>query len=344
MVDTRRLRISPIAVLIAASVLLCSCSSQPIPVSQTRAELLGTVITITSYETIAPELYEECFELVRAIDGKLSAHDPLSEISALNSSGAGRVSDETYEVLSMAAEYSALTCGAFDVSIGAVMDLWKDGELFCVLPSQVQIEEVLSLVDYNRIILSMNNQVYLERGMKLDLGAIAKGWACDRIAELLSSRGVRDAVLDFGGNICAMGKKPDASAWRVGIRNPEIGSDGYFCVVEASDMCVVTSGGYERYFERDGELYHHILDPWNGYPADTSLMSVTIISNDGAQADALSTACFVLGLEEGLALLESSTDCEGIFVTSSREVYTTGGLSARVEITDDRYTLSENER
>jgi thiamine biosynthesis lipoprotein len=172
------------------------------------------------------------------------------------------------------------------------------------------------------------------------LGGIAKGYACDRAVEILTSHRVKHALLDFGGNIYALGTKPDGEKWRVGIRNPVLGEDGYICVVEVADKTVVTSGGYERYFEHDGKTYSHILDPATGYPAENGLLSVSIVAGNSTDADALSTACYVLGLEAGLALLDSLPDCDGVFVTDEREVYVTGGLTGGVAISDARFVLS----
>jgi thiamine biosynthesis lipoprotein len=144
--------------------------------------------------------------------------------------------------------------------------------------------------------------------------------------------------LDFGGNIYAMGKKPDGSDWRVGIRLPIIGEDGVVCAVEVSDISVVTSGGYERFFETAGDIYHHLLDPETGYPARSGLLSATVISGVSAVADGLSTACFVLGFEKGAKLLEEN-GYEGIFIGEDRVVHVTEGLRSAVTIMDDRFSL-----
>ena len=161
--------------------------------------------------------------------------------------------------------------------------------------------------------------------MAVDLGGIAKGYASDKLAELLKKKGVKSAWLSLGGNVCAIGTKPDGSPWRSAVQNPADEND-YVGVVEISDACAVTSGGYQRYFEENGKKYHHIIDPATGKPAESGLTSVTIICKDGTKADALSTALYVMGLDDALAYWKTQDDFEVILVTEEGEVVATEGL------------------
>ena len=195
-------------------------------------------------------------------------------------------------------------------------------------------------MDYKGIGLDAPGRVSLAvRGMALDLGGIAKGYACDRAVAVLREGGIEHAVLDFGGNVYVMGTKPGGSNWRVGIRVPLMGESGVVCVVEAAEISVVTSGGYERFFEWDGAVYNHLLDPETGMPARGGLLSATVIARSSAEAAGLSTACFVRGLAEGLRLL-SESGCEGIFIDEDLRIHVTDGLRGAVEIMDGRFSLA----
>ena len=322
-----------------SSPLLTDSSS---PIRETRADLLGTVVSITLYGDADSEIFEEAFSIVADIDARMSANRDDSEISKIgDASGksAVLVSADTFALIERAIEISELCGGAFDITIAPVMELWKAEEFFCVLPQASMIASKLPLVDYKNIILSDSSVMLAEEGMKLDLGAIAKGYACDSVMSFLKERGVETALLDFGGNIYAYGEKPDGSPWKLGIRSPIIGETGVICTVSVRDSSVVTSGGYERYFEKDGMIYHHLLDPGTGYPSDNGIVSMTIINESSTTADALSTACFVLGPDKGLQLLEALPGTEGILVTKDRNIKVTSGLKENVSLTDDRFNI-----
>jgi thiamine biosynthesis lipoprotein len=177
--------------------------------------------------------------------------------------------------------------------------------------------------------------------MKLDLGGIAKGYACDKATDVLKENGVKSALLDLGGNIYALGKKLDTSDWKVGIVVPYVGENGVACSISVSDKAVVTSGGYQRFFIRDGKTYQHILDSKTGYPVDNDLLSATIVGPSATYADGFSTACFVLGREAGMALIETIPDYEAIFITEDNLIYVTSGLAGQVSILDERFRIEE---
>ena len=176
--------------------------------------------------------------------------------------------------------------------------------------------------------------------MRLDLGGIAKGYAADRGAEVLRQKGIGKALLDFGGNIYALGTKSDTEQWRIGIQNPFEPRGNFIGILNVSDLSVVTSGTYERYFELDGVRYHHILDPSTGFPADTGLVSVTIIAASSMTADALATGVFVLGITQGLTLVEAFDGVEAILIGDDRRVYLSSGAGERFSLSDDSFKIT----
>jgi len=184
------------------------------------------------------------------------------------------------------------------------------------------------------------NSVTLDSGMMLDLGGIAKGFAADKAVEIYAQYGVTSALLNLGGNIYAYGQKQDGSDFRIGLRDPFGGEGEYAAVVSVHDTSVVTSGVYERYFESNGQTYHHLFDPKTGYPCDNSLQSVTIICTSSTQADALSTALFVMGTEDGMKLAEQLDGVEAVFITDDHQIYVTSGLAESIEITNEAFILN----
>ncbi|NTV89729.1 MAG: FAD:protein FMN transferase [Clostridiales bacterium] len=285
----------------------------------------------------------KCFDRIKQIDGEMNAHNSASEVSAVNSASGKssvKVSEDTFRVVSAGIEYSKLTEGKFDISVGPLVSLWGINTPGESVPSASEIKSVLPLIDYRKIILnSTEKTVFLkDSGMALDLGGIAKGFSGDAVAEILRESGVGHALVDLGGNIVAVGNKPDGSDWKVAVKDPFGTSQNYFGVLEVSDKAVVTSGVYERYFENNGKIYHHIMDTSTGYPVDNGLLSVTIIHDSSMDADALAKA-FTFGLEKGLAFISSQKGADAVFVTDKKEVYITPGLKSTFKITDSEYKL-----
>ncbi|MCC8122839.1 MAG: FAD:protein FMN transferase [Oscillospiraceae bacterium] len=328
----------------AAALLLTGCGQETLS-SETRANLLGTVITVSTYETISAEDYRAVFDVVADIDKRMSANSTDSELAAVNaSSGIApiAVSDDLYGLIQEACDFAAYSGGAFDPTVGAVLALWKQDGEFAVRPTDAEIEEKRALVNYRNVIFEDGTIFLPKAGMRLDLGGIAKGYACDQALACLQERGITSALLDFGGNIYAAGTRPNGDPWRIGVTVPLAGESGQsVCALNVRDCSVVTSGGYQRYFTEDDTTYHHIIDPQTGYPAESGLLSVTILNQSSTQADALSTACFVLGLEDGMQLLESIEGSEGIFITADYTIYATSGLTGALTVTDDRFTLAD---
>ncbi|MDF2988152.1 MAG: rane-associated lipoprotein involved in thiamine biosynthesis [Eubacterium sp.] len=261
----------------------------------------------------------------------LSRFIPRSDISRINSSAGikyEKLSNETYEVLSRAIEFSKYCFGSFDVTIGPLVTLWKEGRNESSPPEDSDIRRALALVDYKDLMLDQDKKaVKLQKaGQSIDLGGIGKGYAADRFLEVFRQYEVTSAFTNIGGNVATLGAKPDGSPWCVGIQHPrqEDSLVGIVCVVDKS---VVTSGDYQRYFiGSNGKRYHHILDPSTGYPAESGLASITIIGDNSMAADALSTILFVEGMEKGVELLRRFSGIEAIFIDKDLQVHITDGL------------------
>ena len=305
---------------------LTSCTEKPVTENEFQ---MGTITTITAFDRKGRENIEGCFDVIDEVDALLDFHSKDSELGYLNAhahESPVKVSHELFDLVSNAYDMTVLTDGAFNLAIGPLVELWDIGGENARVPSQDEIDEVLPLLDWNNVILDEDEEtVYLAvPGMKIDLGGIGKGYAADRVVSFLKSRGVDKAIVNLGGNVYALGEKSKGKPWKVGIRKPEDDSNEFFTVVEVSNESVVTSGGYERYFvAEDGKVYHHILDSNTGYPADSDILSVTIVDESSTIADVLSTATFALGSVEGRSLLEK-LGVEGVFLLQDGSVVKVG--------------------
>jgi thiamine biosynthesis lipoprotein len=265
----------------------------------------------------------------KRLERLLSRFLPESDISRINRSAgvkSEKTSYETYEILSRAMECSTISEGLFDITVGPLADLW-DYKYVLEPPTNNKIELILPLVSYNDLILdAVRKTAGLEKsGQSVDLGGIGKGFASDRFMEIFREFGITSAFSNIGGNVSTLGNKPDGSPWRVGIRHPR--SNGLLGAVAVTGKAVVTSGDYERYFlDKEGRRFHHILNPVTGYPAESGLISVTIIADSAITADALSTAMFVAGLEKGITLIEKYPRVEAVLVDEELQVYATRRL------------------
>jgi thiamine biosynthesis lipoprotein len=245
--------------------------------------------------------------------------------------GPVRVDADTLAMLALAKKYHDLSAGAFDVTIGPVMDLWGFAENSPHVPPLASIVEALALVDNNRLLVNATDQtVYLQTvGMKLDLGAVAKGYATEKALQAIIGHGIKKALIDAGGNIRVLGTNVRNTPWRIGIKDPRK-SDAIVAIVALEDAAAVTSGDYYRYFEANGQRYHHILDPRSGYPANEN-MSVTVFSKDAGLADVLSTALFVLKGEEAIALAKE-IGVDLFLVRADGRILITPNLADHIEV------------
>lgn len=327
-----------------ATTLVLSCSAGPAD----RTDLvLGTVCSIRILDGGSQAALDAAFARLRQIEEEMSANKAGTVVAAIND-GAGKgpvaaPADVRY-VTGKALQYASLSHGVFDPTIGPIVKLWNIGMDDERIPAPEEIRAALPLVDYTAVkVDDTAGTIFLPRpGMRLDLGAIAKGYAADEVARILKARRVKAAVIDLGGNIEVYGKKPDGSPWRVGIQNPFDDRGAYIGVATLpGGSTVVTSGVYERFFlGPDGTRYHHILDTHTGSPVRNGLVSVTVISTSSIDADGMSTTLFALGLKAGMALVESMPHVEAVFIDEDKRVYASSGVPSIFRLDDPAFTLT----
>jgi len=298
--------------------------------TQRSTILMDTVVDVRVDGRNSQALVEQAFERMAELEALFSRFVPESEVSAINR-GAGdwvKVSPLTLELIELGLEMGRLTEGAFDITIGAVLDLWGFGGDIRRVPGEEELAEALATVDYTKVEVDREaGAVRIPQGTVLDLGGIAKGFIVGRAVEILREAGVERALVNAGGDIAVVGRRPDGNPWRVGVQDPDEPTNIRF-ILPLDDQSVVTSGDYQRFFTVDGVRYHHILDPRTGYPA-RGLRSVTIVGADPAVGDAISTAVFVLGWEGGRALVERLPGVEAI-VVSDTATWISPGLAQAV--------------
>lgn len=343
----------PITILICLLCLLVmqGCTAPGEVKEHTRNLLaLNTWINIRIYAgREGPEIINSAVQRLEEIENRMSVTIQNSDVSRINSN-AGiqpvKVHEDTFEVIEKALEYASLSNGAFDITIYPIVQLWGIGSDHPRVPSDEEIKEKLKLVDYQKVMLNKDEgTVYLkEKGMGIDLGAIAKGYAADEVVRVLSQAGVKHALINMGGNVIVIGSKPNGQPWKIGIQDPR--SDvlqQHIAVVETANESVVSSGDYERYIEdvykKTGVRYHHIFDPSTGYPANKGLMAVTVVAEKSIDADALSTVVFVMGADEGLDIIEQMENVEALAVTMDKKIHTTKGFDKRLSVTNEEYEI-----
>ncbi len=283
----------------------------------------------------AEEIRDDIFNEVERLEKLFSRSIPDSDVTIVNNNAGQepvQVSAEVFYVTKKAIEFAELTEGAFDPTIAPLTDLWGFfSEYEYRVPDEKEIETALELVDYALVeLISEEKSIYLPvEGMGLELGGIAKGFIVDRALEILKEAGIKNAYVN-AGDIGLIGNRFDGKPWRIGVKNPRNERD-MIAVLPLVDQSVDTSGDYERAFEKDGIKYHHILDPHTGKPAK-ELASVTVITGTTMDADVLSTAAFVLGLDDGFKLIEELENAQGIFVTPALNITYTSGLQDIIEL------------
>lgn len=322
--------------LLAVLVLSCGAAMQLRPKTTepiSRSDfLLNTFITITLYDSEDEEILDSCVELCREYENRFSKTIPASEIYKMNHREAGEnvftLSKDAASLLRTGLHYSEISDGAFDLTIEPVSSLWNFSSGKAEVPPADEIEAAAAKVDYRNLKLEGDTLTFLSPDTTLDLGSIAKGFIADRLKEFLISRGVESAVINLGGNVLCVGERPDGSPFLIGLQAPFEDRNTTFANLAIRDMSVVSSGVYERSFEVNGILYHHLLNPETGYPYDNGLISVTIVSPRSVDGDALSTTCFSLGLEEGMELINSIDGTYAFFMTEDREVHYSDGAES----------------
>lgn len=317
--------------------LLAGCSAAPEEVP-CRYELMAmdTVMSLTVYgkpDQEARDILQRAAGQIYELDALLSVTDEGSEIYRVNHSGGETVqlSEGTCKLLVEALELCRSTEGALDITIYPVVRTWGFTTGEYRVPEEAELDALLEKVDYTQVLLD-GERLTLPEGTELDLGAVTKGWTGDRMMETFAQAGVTSAIVELGGNVQALGSKPDGSPWRVALQAPE---GGYAGALEIVDKAVITSGGYQRYFEQDGETYCHIIDPSTGYPAENGLASVTIVADQGLRGDGLSTALFVMGREKAEAYWRTHPDFDFILLGEDGTVAITEGLEGSFSLYGD---------
>ena len=260
---------------------------------------MDTYMEITAYGRNSEKAVAAAAAEIERLDAQLSTGIQASEVSALNQNKTGKLSEDTAYLLKRSQEINSETDGAFDITIYPVMRAWGfTGEGFRI-PSDEELSALTDAVDMAQLQYE-NDVLTIPEGMEIDFGGIAKGYTAERVAGIMKQYGIKSAKLNLGGNVQTIGTKPDKSAWKIAIKSPDE-SESYIGIVSVEDKAVVTSGGYERYFEQDGVTYHHIIDPKTGKPVHNGMVSVTVISRDGTYADGMSTALFVMGKDKAIS-------------------------------------------
>lgn len=293
---------------------------------------MDTYMTVTAYGEHAQEAVDKAEEEINRLDEMLSTGKETSEVYKLNQAGEGTVSDDTAYLLEESEKLYKETEGVFDISIYPVMDAWGFTTENYRIPGQEELDALLKNVDASRIQYDKaSKKITLPESVKIDFGGIAKGYTSSRIMDIYKKAGVTSGLVSLGGNVQLLGKKTDGSDWKVAVESPE--EDGnYLGILQTSDKAVITSGGYERYFEQNGKKYHHIIDPSTGYPAENGLTSVTIVSDDGTLADGLSTSLFIMGKEKAEAFWKKNSDkFDTILLTDDNELYVSEGIADQFE-------------
>lgn len=333
--------------IIAGSIGLTGCGNQVAQVhgdstiteqqEETKVEVsvfaMDTFMKITAYGAQAEEAVKAAELEIERLDQLLSAGSADSEVGKLNQNGEGTCTADVAYLLERSLELNQATGGAFNVMMYPLMEEWGFvGDVYAV-PSQETIDGLLPLTDVSNVFYDPEQRMvrFGKEGMKIDFGGIAKGYTSARIMEIFDQYDIVSGIVNLGGNVQVKGKKTDGTDWRVGIQNPE--QEGkYLGILQVSDKAVITSGGYERFFEEDGVRYHHILNPETGKPARSGLSSVTIVSSDGTLADGLSTSLFVMGREKAEQYWrEHSDEFEAVLVTEDGTLYLTEGLEPQFE-------------
>ena len=289
---------------------------------------MDTYMTVTAYGAKAQEAVDEAEAEIQRLDELLSTGNEESEIAQLNQNKSATLSEDAGYLVERALELNKETDGAFDIAIYPVMEAWGFPTQNYQVPTADTLESLLKLADASQIIYDENSRKisFGREGMKIDLGGIAKGYTSSRIMDIYKENNISSGLVNLGGNVQALGTKPDGSKWRVAVQSPDDTED-YLGILSVEDKAVITSGGYERYFEQDGKTYHHIINPKTGYPAENGLTSVTVVSEDGTLADGLSTSLFIMGKEEAIEFWRAHSDeFDIIMLTDEGKLYVTEGI------------------
>ena len=315
-----------IVIILMIVCLISSCSNN----KESRVQLfcMDTVMDLRAYGEEGNDAVKSAEEELKHLETLFDRKSDTSDIHNINSGK--EVSEETEEILKKALEISAKTNGAFDITVSPVMDLWGFYDGNYSVPSDTDIKNALKSVNYKNIFFN-NGKINILNNAGIDLGGIAKGYASDKVIDIFKDYGIKSAIINLGGNVFALGRRSDGKMWTVAITDP-YDRENYALTLEVEDKAVITSGGYQRFFEENGKKYHHIIDPKTGYPAQSGIESVTVISSDATEADALSTALFVMGKDKAAEFLKKNRNIDAVIITDEKKIYYTPDLSEYIKI------------
>ncbi|NQX45248.1 FAD:protein FMN transferase [Paenibacillus tritici] len=310
--------------------------------------IYGTVVNIKVFgDTVAQKNMDDIQAMLERMDTEFSRTKKDGELYAVNQAAgkeAVAVSDETLDIVKLSLKYAEEMEGLYDPTVGPLVDLWAIGEGGEHVPDQAAIDKARSLTNYKDVIVdeAAKTVKLAKEGMVLDMGGIGKGYAADRIADYLKAEGLNSAMINLGGSsIIALGNKPNGSPWNIGLQDPDQSRGSQLGTIKVTDEVVDASGVYERFFLQDGVRYHHILDPRTGFPSQNGLKSITIMSPNATDADALSTGVFLMGLEDGMKYLEALPEkVDAFFITDDNKIYATAALKERLNLTDPTYSFA----
>lgn len=305
---------------------------------------MGTVVDISLYDKKNINIIDKSFDRIRQIENEVSINKEETELDKVNDAAGKepvKVGEDTFNIVKKGMEYSKKSQGSFDITIGPIVKLWSIGLPEAKVPTEKEIDEKLKSVGYEDLQLNeKDNSIFLKKeGMIIDLGAIAKGYTADAVAEVLREEGVSSAIINLGGNVLALGTRPDGLPWNIGVQNPFDARGQILGTIEVKDKSVVTSGIYERFIEKDGKKYHHILSPFTGFPYENEIAGVTIISDKSVDGDGLSTTVFSKGLKDGIEFIENLEGIDAIFITKNKDVYITDGIKNNFKITNGQFNM-----
>ncbi|KAI7260606.1 hypothetical protein KC345_g10021 [Hortaea werneckii] len=311
--------------------------------------IYDTIVNIKVFgDTVEQKNMDDIQAMLERMDTEFSRTKEDGELFAVNKA-AGKeavvVSDETLDIVKQSLKYAEEMNGLYDPTVGPLVDLWAIGEGGDHVPAQADIDKARALTNYKDVIVddAAKTVKLAKEGMVLDMGGIGKGYAADRIADYLKAQGLDSAMINLGGSsIIALGNKPNGSPWNIGLQDPDQSRGTQLGTIKISNEVIDASGVYERFFMQDGVRYHHILDPRTGFPSQNGLKSITIMSPNATDADALSTGVFLMGLEDGMKYLESLPEkVDAFFITDDNKIYATSALKERLKLTDPTYSFAE---
>ena len=313
--------------LLTGSLLVGCGSSGADPVSRT-VTVFDTVVTITIYDKGSEDVLDACVEKCEDYNARFSRTTEGSEIYELNHAGGQpvTVSDDTADLIEKGLEYSRASGGKFDITIAPLSDLWDFKNNTGTIPDDTAIQEAKSHIGYENVKIDGNTVQLLDSDAEIDLGGIAKGYIADQLKAYMEGQDISHALINLGGNVLALGGKPDGSDYNIGIQKPFAQNGEAITAVKIKNESVVSSGVYERYFKINDKIYHHILDPQTGYPYENNLLGVSIVCDSSTEADALSTTCFAMGLDDGMNYIESIDSAEALFITDDYKIHYSSGF------------------